>query len=394
MGTTVRFDVTGQVDRVDGRASAQWAKRPMDQRHVSMDDLISFLQERTDRATDRVLRLSDISPIADDNVMRFDAGGILADPTNFSFGQYCRRIGAPAGFLQNSMGDDPKLTAQVMRHCIGNAEGMDAEVGVLHGMGLNGPGELRAVTGPKYGRIWDVEVARAIQRVVESGSGRWEVPTAFRTADGKGAFGSQYDCVDPTKEDTTLYASDRDQFGFLVDQRNPIEAGKLANGQPDLYFRGFYWWNGECGDVSNGVGTFLYRYVCCNRNIWGQKEFQSIRIIHSAGAMARFVNELVPALQTFVDGTTTGVVEGLMAAKRAKIARTDEDRLRFLQKLNFGPKEADLICGKCIDEEGHPIETIFDVMQAITAMARGIGNQDRRVEVENIGSSMMKLVTA
>jgi hypothetical protein len=38
---------------------------------------------------------------------------------------------------------------------------------------------------------------------------------------------------------TTLYASDRDVFLFLVDDTHPIEAGRLPNGDPDLYFRGF-----------------------------------------------------------------------------------------------------------------------------------------------------------
>ena len=393
MGTTVNFDVTGQADRVDGRASAQWATRPMDQRFVSMDDLIASLQARTERSENRILRLADITPVADDGEMRFDAAGLLTAPTNFSFSQYCKRIGVPGGFLANTLGDDPRLAAQVLRHGSAKADSLQSEVGVLHGMGENGL-ELRAVTGKDYGRIWDVEVAKAIQKVVESGGGRWEVPTAFRTADGKGAFGTQYDCVDPTKEETTLYASDRDQFGFLVDQRNPIEAGKLANGDPDLYFRGFYWWNGECGDISNGVNTFLYRYVCMNRNIWGQKEFQGIRIIHSKNAAQRFVTDLVPALEQFVNGSATGVVTGLEAARRAKIARNDEDRIKFFDRFGFGPKETAAICGKCIDEEGRPVESIFDAMQALTAWARMFGNQDRRVEVERVGSKMMQLVAA
>lgn len=35
--------------------------------------------------------------------------------------------------------------------------------------------------------------------------------------------------VDITKDTTTLYASDRDVFLFLVDDLNPIEAGRLAD---------------------------------------------------------------------------------------------------------------------------------------------------------------------
>jgi hypothetical protein len=48
--------------------------------------------------------------------------------------------------------------------------------------------------------------------------------------------------VDITQDTTTLYASDRDVFLFLVDDLNPIEAGRLPDGSPDLYFRGFYCW--------------------------------------------------------------------------------------------------------------------------------------------------------
>lgn len=41
-----------------------------------------------------------------------------------------------------------------------------------------------------------------------------------------------------TKEPTTLYASDRNVFLFLVGDPNPIEAGLLPDGSRDLYSRG------------------------------------------------------------------------------------------------------------------------------------------------------------
>ena len=44
--------------------------------------------------------------------------------------------------------------------------------------------------------------------------------------------------VDLTRDTTTLYASDRDVFLFLVDDLNPIEAGRLPDGSPDVFFRG------------------------------------------------------------------------------------------------------------------------------------------------------------
>jgi hypothetical protein len=71
-----------------------------------------------------------------------------------------------------------------------------------------------------------------------------------------------------TRDSTTLYASDRDVFMFLVDDRNPIEVGKLASGAPDLMFRGFYSQNSEVGTRSAKLAAFFLRGVCMNRNLW------------------------------------------------------------------------------------------------------------------------------
>jgi len=38
-----------------------------------------------------------------------------------------------------------------------------------------------------------------------------------------------------------LFLKPRDVFLFLVDDLNPIEAGRLPDGSPDFYFRGFDW---------------------------------------------------------------------------------------------------------------------------------------------------------
>ena len=101
----------------------------------------------------------------------------------------------------------------------------------------DGRTELRAVTGPDYGRIWDHERVSAVMKIAGSGTGdtRWKVPG---TLDWSSMRHNPF--VEVTKDNTTLYASDRDVFLFLVDDANPIEAGRLPNGDPDLFFRGFY----------------------------------------------------------------------------------------------------------------------------------------------------------
>lgn len=104
-----------------------------------------------------------------------------------------------------------------------------------------------------------------------------------------------------TKETTTLYASDRDVFLFLVDDLNPIEAGLLPDGTPDLYFRGFYCRNSEVGAKTLGIASFYLRAVCQNPNLWGVEDFQKVKIRHSKYATSRFAHEAAPALSRFAE---------------------------------------------------------------------------------------------
>src|SRR6266852_3334858 len=60
-----------------------------------------------------------------------------------------------------------------------------------------------------------------------TGDTRWEVPGVLDWATM-----THNPFVDVTKDTTTLYASDRDVFLFLVDDTNPIEAGRLPDGSP------------------------------------------------------------------------------------------------------------------------------------------------------------------
>ena len=162
--------------------------------------------------------------------------------------------------------------------------------------------------------------------------------------------------VEVTKETTTLYASDRDIFLFLVDDTHPIEAGRLANGDPDLFFRGFYCWNSEVGSKTLGIASFYLRAVCMNRNIWGAEGLEEISIRHSKFAAHRFAHEAAPALASFARSSPAPFVAGIKAARDRIVARTDEDREAFLRRRGFGKSETSKVIAALLDEEGHPPE--------------------------------------
>jgi hypothetical protein len=247
--------------------------------------------------------------------------------------------------------------------------------------------ELRAVTGPDYGRIWDHELVAAVMQIAGNGIGdtMWKVPGVLDWATM-----THNPFVDITKDTTTLYASDRDVFLFLVDDTHPIEAGRLPNGEPDLYFRGFYCWNSEVGSKTLGIASFYLRAVCMNRNLWGVEGFEEISIRHSKFAAQRFAHEAAPALTSFANSSPAPFIAGIKAAREKIVARTDEERESFMRKRGFSKAETGKIIETVLQEEGRPPESIFDFVQGMTAHARAKAHQDSRLGLEAKAKTLLE----
>ncbi|AHE53698.1 hypothetical protein [Sphingomonas sanxanigenens] len=360
-----------------GRVSSEWFSRPDDEKFLSLDELYGSVRHRADRARTRIVESRDVRVEASmDNAERLslivpgEAEPIA--PTNWSFGQLSSLVGAPAAYLR---GLPAALAGINLQHGLLSHRGEQVKLLKTH----EGRSELRAVTGPDYGRIWDHELVAAVMKFAGNGVSdtRWKVPGVL---DWRSMHYNPY--VDVTRETTTLYASDRDVFLFLVDDTHPIEAGKLPNGEPDLFFRGFYCWNSEVGSKSLGIATFYLRAVCMNRNLWGVENFEEISIRHSKFAANRFAHEAAPALENFADSSAMSFIEGIKTARGRIVARTDEDRESFLRKSGFSKTDTAKIIQSVIAEEGHPPASLFDFVQGITAHARAKSNQDTRLEIE------------
>jgi len=379
--------------------SSQWFSRPDDQKFLSLDNMLSFKKKDAGLMTSRTVDTHKIKIVGDFDEANPSRGDIsieyqddnrrehLNTPTNWSFGQLSQLAGAPAGYLKD-------LPAPIAAECLqwGLRYNRGKELVKVYGAQNEG-GELRAATGPDYGRIFDWEILEPIKNLVEDSGGRWKIP-GMMTGSNNGM--AVYDPETPVSlETTTLFASDRDVFVFLVDDRNPIEVGKLANGEPDLMFRGFYAWNSETGSKTAGIAAMYLRGVCMNRNLWGVENFHEIKIRHTKFAPDRFAMEARPALQSFANGSTYSFVEGVQAAKDAKVARDDDDRLDFLTKrAGLSGRMAKAAAARHLKEEGRPVESVWDAAQAITAIARDVPHQDARIEVERKAGRLLDLVTA
>jgi hypothetical protein len=366
------------------QASAQWRTRPADERYTSLIDMRDYKRRLFENSRSRVVssRALEFAPGEGGHhslVVLSKETGKVAAPTHWSFGQLCSLASPGASpaeyFRKSSM--PAAIIADALNFNMKFSRGPE-EIGVLATRTDDGAAELRAATGPRYGRIWDYHLVHHL--VDKFGSGvpgesDWCIPGEFGVA------------VTPTKENTTLFASDRNMFVFLADEKNRIEIPNRRAGKFGSFARGFFAWNSEVGDATLGFGFFLFDFACCNRIVWGADQYTELRIRHTATAPDRWLEELQPALVEYANGSSAPVVKAIMGAREKRI---DQDVSEFLGN-RFGKKLAPVIMAAHEADEGRPIETLWDASVGATAYARTINHTDRRVEVEREAGKLLKL---
>lgn len=358
------------------QASRQWASRPDDQRFTSLDELVAFTRNQREISKGMVIPSRKISaaPIEDDaerkSLVVLGPDGTPANPTHWAFGQLANQVGAPAGYLRTLPAD---IAADALNYGIFKRPVEDTGILIRQDGGV----ELAAVTGPRYGRVWNADIAQALRdRFGDGVTGDFTVPGEFGQA------------VDVTKANTTIYASDRDMFVFLADEKNRIEVPGRRNGQGGTMARGFFVWNSEVGSKTLGIATFLFDYVCCNRIVWGAEGYEEIKIMHFSSASTRWVEEVAPAIESYANKSTAGITQAIEDARHARISGDELDA--FLRK-RFTRGQAEGIKAAHMAEEDRPIESLWDVTVGATAYAKGIKHQDDRVDIEREAGKIMAM---
>lgn len=357
------------------RAHTEWMKRPDDERFLTMADLKAAVVRRRTESWTVAPSQRELHAIAGDgaslSIQTYDSASgrdRLLSPTHWGFGQLATLASAPAGYLREL---PPVLAAINLQWGFEHSPAKSPPL--LLAQTRNGEDSLRAVTSRGYGRIWDQQVVEAVERA--NSSGRWVVPSA------------SYTTTNP-KRATTLYASDRDVFIFLVDPKNPVEV------KGEQLFRGFYVWNSEVGNSVFGLTTFLYRYVCDNRIIWGASQVHELRIRHTSGAPERFANEGGKYLMRYADESTDKLAEGIRRAQDTEIPLNkgkDETVETWLAARGFTKAQAKASVETATAEQGQA-RSFWDIVNGVTAYARSVQHTDERVQLEAKAGKLMAMV--
>jgi hypothetical protein len=159
-----------------GRVSSEWFSRPDDERFLSLGDLARSVRGRSERSRTRVVESALIHVEANRNdperlALILPGADAPVTPTHWSFGQLASQVGAPAAYLRQLPAPLAAINLQygLTSHRAEQIKTLETDNGRL---------ELRAVTGPDYGRIYDHELVEAVQKIAGNGTGdtRWKVP--------------------------------------------------------------------------------------------------------------------------------------------------------------------------------------------------------------------------
>lgn len=374
------------------QCSEQWMKRPADERFLDLPSMKAMSDRARENSVENVITNRKVKfvphPANPTRGLTIEGSSGYIDPTHYSFGQLAGLVSAPASYLRKL---PAPLAADALNYGMQFHRDVQ-EIGVLRtisevdavsdeDLGMGGDPvqhvELRAATGPNYGRVWNNDIiGMLMNRFGDGRTGDFRVP---------GEFGKQ---VAITKDNTTLYASDRDMFIFLADETNRVEMQNRRDGKGGSLARGFFVWNSEVGSQSLGAAFFLFDYACSNRIVWGAEGFKEIRLRHTSGAPERWMESIVPVLKDYANSAAEPVEKTIQIAQQKRV---DDDLNKFLRDRKFtmaqvnGAKEAHL------REEGRPIETLWDAVTGVTAYAKTIKNQDDRVGVERLGGKLLDL---
>ena len=397
---TYQTDAAAKGISKEGQIVANnWANRPADERFISLTDLIDVKKNKHNLMTGGLVdvKTSNFKVSAEETGTDLKQGKIFieykdettnkwfkTEPTNWAFNQVSSLGKAPSSYLRTL---PATLSAENIFWGISQNRNRQFVKPYAAVPGAAAEGTLHAMTGPDYGRIYDYEVATSVKEAIYNTD--FKVPGAL-------TGNNTYDPFVPvTAATTTLFASDRDIFLFLVDDLNPIEVGKLKNGDPDLMFIGFYVSNSEVGAKSFRLGTMYLRGICMNRCLWGVENFQEIKINHTKFALDRFRDEVAPALKVYSSGNSNDLIEGVQKAKAQKIAENDQEMLEYFQKrVGLSQRMSQQALDRHLEEEQEPARTTWDAVQSITAIARDIPHQDNRFELEKKAGQLLDKIPA
>ena len=349
------------IDHVHKMAHKEWASRGPDERFETLGALKASVGARRRVGASRVMPLVDIHAKALDNdTIVFETSRGVATPSNWAFSQACRHVGAPAGYLRTL---DAPLASECFNHSVARK---DSEIEVKPYLHLwDEEVKLAAITGPKYGRIYDAEVVELAERLVDIN------PQFYNPKEWSG-------------KGSGLFASDHDVFIFLIDGGSMLDVGPRAKFNTGVVFR-----NSEVGDCTFEAWRFEFNEVCGNLFIWNPSNVSKLSIRHTQNGPARFFRDAWPTMSDMLHSDTTDIRDAVTLAIEHRIDDTQEAWIKLFQPKGFTKSEVAQAYVYAQKEEPNTA-SLWSAVQGFTALARDMEHADTRFDLAQRAAKLVE----
>jgi len=375
-------------------AYREYASRPADERFESVRALVEDATHDRDLSAERSYNLKDLKIVTTQEAIAvtydpyFGQSLRLQSPrgnakfTHWSFGQACRMVGAPAGYIRTL---PPAIAADALNYGLREtAAGTAANLLVKQN---GGEPIVRACTSDTYGRVWDADLYGAVQYQLTDRDPAWQLPPVW----GGGVAGA--------------YRGDRDSFlivtngGSIVTDpslRGTVDGGD--KGDSSMY-RGLMIRNSEVGASSIVIEQILFRYICGNHMLWGAVIDQKFRRRHVKGTIVRDVMKTITSIAfNWAHASPerdNAIIRNLIDRE---IAHTKEGVLDELKAMGATKEQAEAMYARCEQTEQASPRSFWGAVQGLTRLSQDSGYQSDRYELDTLAAKIMargaKLVTA
>jgi hypothetical protein len=377
-------------------ASHQWATRPADQRFWTLKEMYleAFAQHAESQDTTvRIDRLG-VTVRGEDILLHTPHNGDL-NFTHWSFGQFCRNIGAPADYLRG-MTDHPDLVQR-------NIEASLAKTAKTQEMVKNPNFQLYhntessdalAITR-KYHRMPNYKIIKHLMNL----QGNWRPSPAMATDPNSPTArpATAEDIAVATNvqlgqkiDKAGLYMSPEDCFIFLVNPDN-----RISDGSDGGLSRGFFATNSEVGKRGFKLTTFLYRYICQNHIVWGAEDVDVFSRKHVGDNTQTDIFAGIDAALAKYQTRAASADEKIITAAKKEIWTGFDDLADDLAEMGwagFGKgkiKDAFLLAEKHADTDGSP-RSVWGMANGVTRLSQITSYADQRANLDAAAGKMLK----
>ena len=354
-------------------ASKQMFNRSDDEKFPNWDAYINFLRNREANTTE--VRMLETRPevfVTSEDTLRIGSGGDEYDLNDLSFRQLCGKAKAPAGFVNEL---NPLLAASVLNERLlqhynnGNT--------VMNVLSSENMATVRAFYTDKYSRLPSLDIANRVREVSEP---MGYVPAG--TLAGQRGGLPQMDA-----EATGLYAGQNDEFIFIANERTGFE----VNGEE--YFHLICAWNSELALKRIGFLTTLYRFLCGNHQIWGNKDSIELSAVHRGYGPHQVLDALCRVLEGYEkyrEQRERQMKARIVVAQTEEFADTRERVQKRLEKY-MNRKQASEVLPFLDDERAYPQapHSIFGVTQGVTLYSQSSRYASARRGLDDVAGRIM-----